>query len=73
MANLDIDLDFDFGFTTSSEEEIKQEGTDKAKHMYDAIMPLLTNLKKDADKNNNKKSIKHLIPKRIRQISMKNG
>jgi hypothetical protein len=30
-------------------------------------------LKKDADKNNNKKSIKHLIPKRIRQISMKNG
>jgi hypothetical protein len=55
MANLDIDLDFDFGFTTSSEEEIKQEGKqegiDKAKHMYDAIMPLLTNLKKDADKN----------------------
>ena len=42
MANLDIDLDFDFGFTTSSEEEIKQEGTDKARHMYDAIMPLLT-------------------------------
>jgi hypothetical protein len=35
MANLDIDLDFDFGFTTSSEEEIKQEGKqegiDKAK------------------------------------------
>ena len=55
MANLDIDLDFDFGFTTSSEEEIKQEGKqegiDKARHMYDAIMPLLTNLKKDADKN----------------------
>ena len=55
MANLDIDLDFDFGFTTSSEEEIKQEGKqegiDKATHMYDAIMPLLTNLKKDADKN----------------------
>ena len=51
MANLDIDLDFDFGFTTSSEEEIKQEGNDKAQAMYDAIMPLLTNLKKDADKN----------------------
>ena len=44
MAKLDIDLDFDFGFTTSSEEEIKQEGTDKARYMYDAIMPLLTNL-----------------------------
>lgn len=51
MANIDIDLDFDFGFTTTSEEEIKQEGTDKARMMYDAILPLLTNLKKDADKN----------------------
>jgi hypothetical protein len=51
MAKLDIDLDFDFGFTTSSEEEIKQEGNDKARAMYDAIMPLLTNLNKDADKN----------------------
>ena len=50
MTKLDIDLDFDFGFTTSSEEEIKQEGNDKAQAMYDAIMPLLTNLKKDADK-----------------------
>ena len=43
--------DFDFGFTTSSEEEVKQEGNDKVKAMYNAIMPLLTNLKKDADKN----------------------
>ena len=51
MANLDIDLDFDFGFTTGSEDDYKQEGNDKAKAMYDAIMPLLTNLKKDADKN----------------------
>lgn len=48
---LELDEDFDFGFTTSSEDEIKQEGNDKAKAMYDAIMPLLTNLKKDADKN----------------------
>jgi hypothetical protein len=51
MAKLDIDLDFDFGFTTSTEEEIKQEGYDKARAMYDAIMPLLANLTKDADKN----------------------
>ena len=51
MAKLDIDLDFDFGFTTSTEEEIKQEGNDKARQMYDAIMPLLANLNKDADKN----------------------
>lgn len=43
--------DFDFGFTTSSEEDIKQAVNDKAEEMYEAIMPLLTNLKKDADKN----------------------
>lgn len=47
-----VDLeDFDFGFTTSSEEEIKQEGNDKAQRMYNAIMPLLKNLAKDADTN----------------------
>ena len=43
--------DFDFGFTTMAEEDIKAEGNDKTRAMYDAIMPLLTNLKKDADKN----------------------
>ena len=51
MDNIDFDDDFDFGFTTSSEEEIKQEGNDKARAMYDAILPLLKNLQKDADKN----------------------
>jgi hypothetical protein len=51
MTKLDIDLEFDFGFTTMAEEDIKQEGNDKARAMYDAIMPLLLNLKKDADKN----------------------
>ena len=51
MANIDIDLDFDFGFTTGSEDDYKQEGNDKARAMYDAIMPLLQNLQKDADKN----------------------
>jgi hypothetical protein len=50
MADMNFD-DFDFGFTTSSEEDIKQEGNDKVRAMYDAIMPLLLNLKKDADKN----------------------
>jgi hypothetical protein len=50
MSITDLD-DFDFGFTTGSEEQFKQEGADKARAMYDAIMPLLTNLKKDADKN----------------------
>lgn len=44
-------LDDDFGFTTMAEEDIKQEGNDKAHAMYDAIMPLLINLKKDANKN----------------------
>ena len=43
--------DFDFGFTTMAEEDIKAEGNDKARAMYDSIMPLLKNLQKDADKN----------------------
>lgn len=43
--------DFDFGFTTGSEDDYKQEGNDKARAMYDAIIPLLKNLQKDADKN----------------------
>lgn len=51
MADINFDDDFDFGFTTSSEEDIKQEGNDKVRAIYDAIMPLLLNLKKDADKN----------------------
>lgn len=52
MGNIvDIDDDFDFGFTTGSEDDFKQEGNDKARAMYDAVMPLLNNLKKDADKN----------------------
>lgn len=51
MADFELDDDFDFGFTTASEEVFKQEGNDKAQAMYDAILPLLNNLKKDADKN----------------------
>ena len=51
MADFQLDDDFDFGFTTGSEEAFKQEGSDKARAMYDAILPLLNNLKKDADKN----------------------
>ena len=48
--SLELD-DFDFGFTTASEDDFKQEGNDKAQAMYDAIIPLLKNLQKDADKN----------------------
>lgn len=48
---IDLESEFDFGFTTGTEEEFKQEGYDKARAMYDAIIPLLNNLKKDADKN----------------------
>jgi hypothetical protein len=51
MNNIEFDDDFDFGFTTTTEESFKQEGQDKARAMYDAIMPLLKNLQKDADKN----------------------
>lgn len=50
MNTTELD-DFDFGFTTMAEEDIKAEGNDKAQAMYDAIMPLLKNLQKDADKN----------------------
>ena len=43
--------DFDFGFTASTVEDVVKsaETTDRAKAMYDAIMPLLKNLQKDAD------------------------
>ena len=51
MSNITELEDFDFGFTTMAEEDIKAEGNDKARAMYDAIMPLLKNLQKDADKN----------------------
>jgi len=49
--DFDLDSDFDFGFTSVAEEQIKKDGNDKARAMYDAIMPLLKNLAKDADKN----------------------
>lgn len=51
MNDIDFDDDFDFGFTTGSEDDFKKEGDDKARAMYNAIMPLLKNLQKDADKN----------------------
>jgi hypothetical protein len=51
MADIKLDETFDFGFTTMAEEDMKAEGNDKAQAMYNAIMPLLVNLKKDADKN----------------------
>lgn len=53
--NFDLDSDFDFGFTSVSEEEITAplviNAQDKAKLVYDAIVPLLNNLVKDSDKN----------------------
>lgn len=64
---LDIDDDsFDFGFTTVSEvdfkirenqvanqvaEQVSKDADQKVQRMYKMIMPLLMNLKKDADKN----------------------
>lgn len=56
-TSIDLDEDFDFGFTTVSEEVFAeaeaavQEGTQKAEAVYNAIVPLLNNLAKDADKN----------------------
>lgn len=59
MSNeLELD-DFDFGFASIDEdtlkngylEEVSQASQDKCQQMYDAILPLLNNLAKDADKN----------------------
>ncbi len=58
MTDFELD-DFDFGFTSVSEEDITTPivnevmGTaqDKAMLMYKAVVPLLNNLAKDADKN----------------------
>lgn len=54
--NDEIELaDYDFGFTTHSEENINTAeviaAQTKAEMMYQAIMPLLKNLKMDSDKN----------------------
>lgn len=43
--------EFDFGFTSVAEEDITEAANDKAQLMYKMILPLLNNLKKDADKN----------------------
>lgn len=56
MPEVKIDEEWDFGFTTHSDEELvdvesARKGDQKAERMYNAIMPLLTNLLKDADKN----------------------
>ena len=54
---LDLDESFDFGFTTVSEDVFLQaetavvESQQKAEAMYKAVLPLLNNLMKDADKN----------------------
>ena len=53
------DLDFDFGFTAVTEDELEAvqktkttaEGAqDKLDNLYNAITPLLTNLKKNPEK-----------------------
>jgi hypothetical protein len=56
MADFELDEDFDFGFTTHSDDEFAPAedvttAQDKAQAMYRAIIPLLNNLAKDADKN----------------------
>ena len=56
MKVIDLNEDFDFGFTTHADEEFvaaeeMQDAQNKAMAMYTAILPLLNNLAKDADKN----------------------
>jgi GTP cyclohydrolase I len=56
MTEINLDDNFDFGFTTHAGEEFvdvdeAQALQNKAEAMYEAILPLLNNLAKDADKN----------------------
>ena len=53
MADLELDEQWDFGFTTHADTEFVDAETaqNKAEEMYKAILPLLNNLSKDADKN----------------------
>ena len=56
MADFELDEDFDFGFTTHADDEFvdadqAHAAQNKAEAMYRAIVPLLNNLAKDADKN----------------------
>lgn len=47
-VNNEPDKEWDFGFTTHSEEEVSPTD-DRAQRIYDAILPLLNNLAKNAD------------------------
>lgn len=73
--NIDIDKDDDFGFTAVIIDE--SEDT-RAKEMYDAIMPLLTNLAKDSDTSdyikwpNRKKKIQEFIKKLDKILNSRN-
>lgn len=51
MPEIELD-DFDFGFTTHGDDEFIDATDDntKAHRIYEAILPLLNNLAKDADK-----------------------
>jgi hypothetical protein len=75
MAEYELD-NFDFGFTTHSDDELvdaesARKGDEKAEKMFRAIMPLLNNLAKDADKNDIIKwpNRKDRIEKFIKQLN----
>ena len=56
MTEIKLDENFDFGFTTHAGDEFVDVDDvralqNKAEAMYEAILPLLNNLAKDADKN----------------------
>jgi hypothetical protein len=50
MKQIIKDDDFDFGFCTVAKEEIHDDAS-KAERMYKMILPLLTNLKQNPDKD----------------------
>jgi hypothetical protein len=50
---IDVNIDWDFGFSAVNETELKSVETlcQKADALYAAILPLLTKLKENADKD----------------------
>lgn len=48
---MEDEYDFGFSFTTEEELTVVRENTEKVQKLRDMIMPLLTNLKKDPDKD----------------------
>lgn len=71
-TELDFDNDFGFSAVDSSEMEEMQKEKEKATALYDAIKPLLKNLKKNPEKDHifwpNRKEIVQEFERKIDEI-----